>query len=149
MRRLLVIAVLVALVIPAAASAQQVVMPPPGRYQLVVASAVPGSPFLVDTTTGCVWSAIQDQENRRTAFIEVEVQNLHWSLGSQALLSQRIDSSPELNADQKRALKGELERTRCGQFSVLLSPEQAGGAAPAGGPTKAPPPPTKTPPTKR
>jgi hypothetical protein len=106
---------------------------------------VAGSPFLVDTTTGCVWSAVQDQESKRTAFVEVEVQNLHWSMASQAVLSQRIDSSTELNADQKRALKGELERTRCGQFSVLLTSDQGAGRP---GESKAPPP-TKVPPTKR
>ena len=146
MRRLMTVLTFLGFLLPAGASAQQVVMPPTGRYQLVVAAGIPGSPFLVDTTTGCVWSAIQDQESKRTAFIEVEVQNLHWSLGSQALLAQRIDGSTELNPDQKRALKGELERTRCGQFSVLLSPEQAGGGRP--GETKTPPGPTKAP-TKR
>jgi hypothetical protein len=147
MRRLAGLLALLGLVLPAAAGAQQVVMPPTGRYQLVVATGIAGSPFLVDTTTGCVWSAVQDPESKRTAFIEVEIQNLHWSLGSQAVLSQRIDGSTELSADQKRALKGELERTRCGQFSVLLAPDQ-GTARP--GESKTPPPPTKAPaPTKR
>jgi hypothetical protein len=146
MRRVLFLLACVALAMPAGASAQQAAAPPTGRYQLVVAAGIAGSPFLVDTTTGCVWSTVQDQESKRTAFIEVEVQNLHWSLASQAVLSQRIDASPELNADQKRAIKGELERTRCGQFSVLLTPEQAGAARP--GESKAPPP-AKAPPTKR
>ncbi len=144
MRRLLLLLACVALAMPAGVSAQQMVMPPTGRYQLVVAAGISGSPFLVDTTTGCIWSTVQDQESKRTAFIEVEVQNLHWSLASQAVLSQRIDASTELNADQKRAIKGQLEQTRCGQFSVLLTPEQAGAGRP--GETKGP---TKAPPTKR
>jgi len=145
MRRVLFLLACVALAVPAGASAQQAVAPPPpGRFQLVVATGIAGSPFLVDTMTGCVWSNVQDPESKRTAFIEVEVQNLHWSLASQAVLAQRIDSSTELNAEQKRTLKGELERTRCGQFSVLLTPEQAGAGRP--GETKGP---TKAPPTKR
>ena len=139
MRRLLIVLACVTLAMPAAAGAQQVVMPPTGRYQLVVAAGVPGSPFLVDSTTGCIWSAVQDQESKRTAFIEVEVQNLHWSLASQQLLGTRIDASADLNADQKRALKGELERTRCGAFSVLLTPDQPQGSAQPGQ-TKTPPP---------
>lgn len=141
MRRVLFLLACVTLAMPAAALAQQMIVPPTGRYQLVVAAGIAGSPFLVDTTTGCVWSTVQDQESKRTAFIEVEVQNLHWSLASQAVLSQRIDGTPELNADQKRALKGELERTRCGAFSVLMTPEQPGGGRPgeSKGPAKAPP----------
>lgn len=127
---------------PAAAAAQQVVVPPTGRYQLVVMPGHSASPFLLDSTTGCVWHAIQDQETKRTAFVEVEVQNLHWSMVSQQLLMARIDAVTELNADQKRALRQELERTQCGAFSVLLTQP-----APAGqpGPTKAPAP---TPPAK-
>ncbi len=144
MRQLLIGLVCFSLGIPAAASAQQMIVPPTGRYQLVVAAGIPGSPFLVDSTTGCVWSTVQDQESKRTAFIEVEVQNLHWSLASQAVLSQRIEGTAELNADQKRALKGELERTRCGSFSVLMTPEQPGAGRP--GETKGP---AKAPPTKR
>ena len=146
MRRLAGLLALLGLVLPAAAAAQQVVMPPTGRYQLVVAAGVAGSPFLVDSTTGCVWSAVQDQDSKRTAFIEVEVQNLHWSMASQQLLGTRIDAEAGLNADQKRALKGELERTRCGAFSVLLTPDQAGADRPGESKT---PPPTKAPPTKR
>ena len=148
MRRLLIVLVWVALAAPATVLAQQVVVPPTGRYQLVVVPGHAGSPFLVDTTTGCVWSGIQDPESKRTAFVEVEVQNLHWGLASQQLLASRIDAAPELNADQKRALKAELERTRCGAFSVLLTPDQAQGSAQPGQ-TKTPTPASQAPPTKR
>lgn len=154
MRRVPFLLACVALTMPAGASAQQVVAPPTGRYQLVVVPGHPAGPFLVDTATGCMWQAVQDQEGKRTAFVEAEVQNLHWNLASQAVLSQRIDASTELNADQKRAVKQELERTRCGAFSVLMVPAPAQGAAPGTGQpgeTKAPAaPPTKAPaPTKR
>ena len=128
MRRLLIFLGWAILAVPATVLAQQVVVPPTGRYQLVVVPGHAGSPFLVDTTTGCVWSGIQDPGSKRTAFVEAEVQNLHWGLASQQLLAQRIDAAPELNADQKRNLKQELERTRCGAFSVLLTPGPAQGA---------------------
>ena len=142
MRRVLFVLACLTLATPAAALAQQVVMPPTGRYQLVVVPGHAWSPFLVDTTTGCVWAAVQDQEKKGAAFVEVEVRNLHWNLASQQLLASRIDGVKELNEDQKRGLKQQLEQTRCGSFSVLLGPDQppAAGAAPPGrtpsGPTK-------------
>lgn len=121
MRRLLIF--LVFLAIPSTALAQQVVVPPTGHYQLVVVPNHPGSPFLLDTTTGCVWHLIQHQETKRSSFIEVDVENLHWSWGSgaQQLLAARIDAS-ELAAEQKRALKQELQRTGCGLSNVVLTP---------------------------
>ena len=140
MRRLLIS--LACLAIPTTALAQQVVVPPAGRYQLVVVPSTSGSPFLLDTTTGCVWQTIQNQETKRLTFIEVDVENLHWSWGSgaQQLLAARIDAS-ELAGDQKRALKQELQRTGCGLSHVVLTP----GIAPAG--TQAPEPPSGKPAT--
>ena len=139
MRRVLFLLACVALAVPAGASAQQVVVPPPGRYQLVVAAGTPGSPFLVDTTTGCVWATAVDQEGKRLAgFVEVEVENLHWKPLTVQALSQQIDASKEASADQKRAVKTELERTRCGALGIVMTPGQApGGARP--GESKAPP----------
>lgn len=144
MRRWGIIMACVTFAMPAVALAQQVVMPPSGRYQIVVSTGQVGGLFLLDTSSGCVWSAVQDPETKRPAFIEVEVQNLHWGLTSQQLLMSRIDASTELNPDQKRALKSELDRTRCGAFSVLLTPGPVPGGAPAppagpsSGPTKSP-----------
>jgi len=105
----------------------------------VVAAGTPGSPFLVDTTTGCVWATAVDQEGKRLAgFVEVEVENLHWKPLTVQALSQQIDASKEASADQKRAVKTELERTRCGALGIVMTPGQApGGARP--GESKAPP----------
>ncbi len=138
MRRLLIF--LVFLAIPSIAFAQQVVVPPTGRYQLVVVPNHSESPFLLDTTTGCVWHLIQHQETKRSSFIEVDVENLHWSWGSgaQQLLAVRIDAS-ELSAEQKRALKQELQRTGCGVSNVVLTPGMEPAAAPGAEPPGAKP----------
>lgn len=109
-----------------AQSSQQAPAPPPtGRFQLVVVTGHPGSPFLVDTTSGCVWHLIQDEKTKRSTFIEMDVENLHWSWGSgaQQLLASRVDAS-NLNDEQKRALKQDLQRTGCGLASVVLTPGQ-------------------------
>lgn len=94
-----------------------------GRYQLVVVPNHAGSPFLVDSATGCVWHLIQNQETKRSTFVEVDVENLHWSWGSgtQQLLAARVDAS-NLPEDQKRALKQEVQRTGCGLSPVVLTP---------------------------
>ena len=98
---------------------------PTGRFQLVVVSGHPGSPFMLDTTTGCVWHLIQDEKTKRSTFIEMDVENLHWSWGSgaQQLLASRVDAS-NLNDEQKRGLKQDLQRTGCGLASVVLTPGQ-------------------------
>jgi hypothetical protein len=150
MRRLLIF--LVFLAIPSTAFAQQVVVPPTGRYQLLVVPNHSGSPFLLDTTTGCIWHLIQHQETKRSSFIEVDVENLHWSWGSgaQQLLAARIDSS-ELAAEQKRALKQELQRTGCGLSNVVLTPGLAPAATPTPEPSPSKPatPPTRPGPSRR
>lgn len=104
-----------------------------GRYQLIVIPDHPGSPFLLDSATGCVWHRVQDEKTKRTTFIEVDVENLHWSYssGAQTLLAARIDAS-QIADEQKRALKQDLQKTGCGSFNVVLAPApqpQAGGAA--------------------
>ena len=54
-------------------------------------------------------------------FVEVDVENLHWSYGSgaQQLLAERIDAS-NLTDEQKTGLKGELRKTGCGLSSNLV-----------------------------
>jgi hypothetical protein len=109
-----------------------------GRYQLV-ASGNTGGPFLIDTSTGCVWHMVQNEKTRRPTFIEADVENLHWGWGSgaQQLLAAQIESlsHPE---EQKRILKQNLQKTECGQFNVTLSsegtrrPEQTPDAKPKG-----------------
>ena len=103
-----------------------------GRYQLVVVPGHPGSPFLVDTASGCLWHQVQDEKTKRTTFIEVDVENLHWSYssGAQTLLAARIDAA-QITDEQKRTLKQDLQKTGCGSFNVVLAPTaqpQAGGA---------------------
>jgi hypothetical protein len=89
-----------------------------------------GSPFLIDTATGCVWHQVQHQETKRTTFVEVDVENLHWSWGSgaQQILGSRVDGS-NLTDEQKRTLKESIQKTGCGLSNVVLTP----GPAPAAG----------------
>jgi hypothetical protein len=118
-----------------------------GRYQLVVVSGHPGSPFLLDTSTGCIWHIIRNEETKRSTFIEVDVENLHWSWGSgaQQTLAARIDGS-NLTDEQKRLLKQDLARTGCGLSNVVLTPTPGTrpatpgtGQQPPAGPQPAPP----------
>ena len=104
-----------------------------GRYQLVLVPGHPGSPFLLDSATGCMWHQVQDEKTKRTSFIEVDVENLHWSYssGAQTLLAARIDGS-QITDEQKRTLKQDLQKTGCGSFNVVLAPAsqpQTGGAS--------------------
>lgn len=114
-----------------------------GRFQLVVVPGHPGSPFLIDTMSGCLWHQIQNQDTKRTTFVEVDVENLHWGwgTGAQQLLAGRIDAA-NLTDDQKRALKDNLQRTACGLSSIVLTPGLRPGA---GSPSSQPsaPAPTK------
>lgn len=97
---------------------------PPGRYQLVTGSSNTAGPFLIDTSTGCVWHMVQNEKTKRPTFIEADVENLHWGWGSgaQQILAAQIDSLnyPE---EQKRTVKQNLQKTECGQFNVTLSSE--------------------------
>jgi hypothetical protein len=125
-----------------AGGAAQATVPPPseassspyaGRFQLVVVPGHSGSPFLLDTATGCLWHQIQHQETKRTTFVEIDVENLHWSWGSgsQQLLASRIDGAGSLNDQQKRMLKESLQKTACGLSNVVLTPGPPPGQAPA------------------
>ncbi len=116
-----------------------------GRYQLVVVAGHSGSPFLIDTTTGCMWHLILNPETKRSTFIEVDVENLHWSWGSgaQQILASRIDAST-LPDEQKRTLKQDLQKTGCGLSHVVLTP----GPAPARGAGAAPVPSQPSPPRR-
>ncbi len=125
----------------AGGSAQGTVTPPTmtsgasvGRYQLVVVPGHAASPFLLDTVTGCVWQQGQSQETKRTVFLEVDVENLHWSWGSgtQQILSSRVDTS-SFTEEQKRAWKESLQRTSCGSTNVVLTPGQLAAPAPPKG----------------
>jgi hypothetical protein len=95
-----------------------------GRFQLVSVSAgQQAGVFLVDTATGCTWQLASSPDTKRLTFVEMDVENLHWSWGSgaQQKLGQKIDES-SLSNDQKRALKQELAKTACGWTPVVLSP---------------------------
>ena len=94
-----------------------------GRYQLVVVPGHTASPFLLDTVTGCIWQQGQSQETKRTVFLEVDVENLHWSWGSgtQQILSSRVDNA-SFTEEQKRVWKESLQRTSCGSTNVVLTP---------------------------
>ena len=98
----------------------------PGRYQLVVVPTHDGSPFLLDSATGCIWHQVQDKDTKRTTFVEVDVTNLHWSWGSgaQSILTSRIDTS-SLEDKQKKLLKEGLQKTACGLSNVVLTPGPA------------------------
>lgn len=109
--------------------------PQPGRYQLVVVPGHPGSPFMLDTATGCAWHLVQDEKTKRSTFIEMDVENLHWSWGSgaQSMLAARVEAS-NLASEQKVALKQDLQKTGCGISNVVLTP---GAVAAAEEPTPA------------
>ncbi len=92
-----------------------------GRFQLVTSSNESKSLFLIDTATGCLWQRASIQEGTRSTFVEVNVENLHWSHGSgtQRILTDRIEGSA-LTEVQKRGLKEELRKMGCGLSSNLI-----------------------------
>ncbi len=102
-----------------------------GRFQLVSVSAgQQAGVFLVDTATGCTWQLGANPDTKRLTFIEMDVENLHWSWGSgaQQKLAQKIDES-RLPEDQKNLLKQELNKTACGWTPVVLTPSQPAAAS--------------------
>ena len=109
--------------------------PQAGRYQIVVVPGHPGSPFMLDTGTGCAWHLVQDEKTKRSTFIEMDVENLHWSWGSgaQSMLAARVDGSG-LTDEQKQTLKQDLQKTGCGVSHVVLTP----GTPPPPEPAQAP-----------
>lgn len=136
MRRTLVI-LLMCLALPTMAFADASALAPggaspAGRFQLFVVPGHVGNPFLVDTVSGCVWHLFHDEKAKRSTFIEVDVENLHWSWGSgaQQVLVSRVDAA-NLTDEQKRVLKQELQKTGCGLSSVVLTPGTAEASQPA------------------
>ena len=110
---------------------------PVGRFQLISVSAgQQAGVFLLDTATGCTWQLGANPDTKRLTFIEMDVENLHWSWGSgaQQKLVQKIDES-RLPEDQKTLLKQELNKTACGWTPGVLAPPSAG---PAGRPEATP-----------
>ena len=108
------------------------VAPPAGRFQLMVVPGHPANPFMIDTATGCLWHAVQDEKTKRFSFTEVDVENLHWSYasGAQTVIASRIDAA-SLPDEQKTTLKQELQKTSCGLFNVTSGPAQAQPPSPA------------------
>ncbi len=123
----------------ASASAQGTpTQPPAGRYQLVSVSAgQQAGVFLVDSATGCTWQLGRNQETNRLTFVEMDIENLHWSWGSgaQQKLAQKIDETMIPN-DQKTLLKQEVGKTACGITPVVLIPPATPPSKPETAPTK-------------
>jgi hypothetical protein len=102
-----------------------------GRFQLVsISTGQQAGVFLVDTATGCTWQLGANPDTKRLTFIEMDVENLHWSWGSgaQQKLAQKIDES-RLPEDQKNLLKQELNKTACGWTPVALTPSPPAAAS--------------------
>ncbi len=111
---------------------------PVGRFQVVSVSAgQQAGVFLLDTTSGCTWQLGRNQETNRLTFVEMDVENLHWSWGSgaQQKLAQKIDES-KLPSEQKALLKQELNRTACGWTPVVLTPPPPPPSKPEAAPSK-------------
>jgi hypothetical protein len=103
---------------------------PVGRFQLVsVSTGQQTGIFLLDTATGCTWQLGANPDTKRLTFIEMDVENLHWSWGSgaQQRLAQKIDES-RLPEEQKTLLKQELNNTACGWTPVMPPSSSAGSA---------------------
>jgi hypothetical protein len=123
--------------IPCGLVAAQSTPMPVGRFQLVaLAAGQQAGVFLLDTATGCTWQLGANPDTKRLTFIEVDVENLHWSWGSgsQQKLVEKIDES-RLPEDQKAALKQELQKTACGWTPSVAPPASTG---PAGRPEATP-----------
>jgi len=129
----------VTLMLPGIASAQTAQSQVPvGRFQLVSVSAgQQAGVFLVDTATGCTWQLGRNEETKRLSFVEMDVENLHWSWssGAQQILAQKIDQT-KLPNDQKTLLKQEVSKTACGIMPVVLTPATPPPGKPEAGPTK-------------
>jgi hypothetical protein len=95
-----------------------------GRFQLVsVSTGQQAGVFLIDTHSGCTWQLASSPETNRLSFIEMDIENLHWSWGSgaQQKLAQKVDEA-KLPEDQQRLLKQELTKTACGWSPIVLTP---------------------------
>jgi hypothetical protein len=119
-----------------------------GRFQLVSVSAgQQAGVFLIDTASGCAWQLGSNPQTKRLTFIEMDVENLHWSWGSgaQQQLGRKIDES-SLSSEQKQLLKQELQKTACGWTPIVLTPPPT---APTTTPPAAPPAKREAQPTKK
>ena len=95
-----------------------------GRFQLVSVSAgQQAGVFMIDTASGCTWQLGSNPETKRLTFIEMDIENLHWSWGSgaQQKLAGKIDES-KLPEEQRQLLKRELKKTACGWTPIVLTP---------------------------
>ena len=109
-----------------------------GRFQLVsISTGQQAGVFLVDTATGCTWQLGANPETKRLTFIEMDVENLHWSWGSgaQQKLAQKIDES-QLPEDQKNLLKQELNKTACGWTPAMPTPSPPAASKPEAAPSQ-------------
>jgi len=98
-----------------------------GRFQLVSVSAgQQAGVFLLDTITGCTWQLARNDTTKRMTFVEMDVENLHWSWGSGAQdeIAKKIDSS-KLEDEKKGLLKQELRKTACGWTPVVITPPKS------------------------
>ncbi len=95
-----------------------------GRFQLVSVSAgQQAGVFMIDTASGCTWQLGSNPETKRLTFIEMDIENLHWSWGSgaQQKLAGKIEES-KLPEEQQQLLKRELKKTACGWTPIVLTP---------------------------
>ena len=101
-----------------------------GRFQLIVVPGEAGGPYLLDTASGCLWHQVPHPETKRPTFVEIDVENLHWSWGSgaQTVLAARVEAS-KLTDEQKQVMKEGLVKTACGLSGVVLTPGPAQPAA--------------------
>ena len=123
--------VLSSLIVICGLASAQLPSVPVGRFQLVSVSAgQQAGVFLLDTATGCTWQLGTNADSKRLTFVEMDVENLHWSWGSgaQQHLAQKIDES-KLPDDQKTLLKQELHKTACGWTPMGFTPTPAGPAS--------------------
>jgi hypothetical protein len=105
-----------------------------GRFQLVsVSTGQQAGVFLIDTHSGCTWQLASSPETNRLSFIEMDIENLHWSWGSgaQQKLAQKVDEA-KLPEDQQRLLKQELTKTACGWTPIVLTPSPSTSSAKPG-----------------
>jgi hypothetical protein len=94
------------------------------RFQIdSVSTGQQAGVFLIDTASGCAWQLGSNPDTKRLTFIEMDVENLHWSWGSgaQQQLGRKIDEST-LSSEQKQLLKQELQKTACGWTPIVLTP---------------------------
>ena len=95
-----------------------------GRFQLVSVSAgQQAGVFLLDTISGCTWQLARNDNSKRMTFVEMDIENLHWSWGSgaQDAIVKKIDGA-KLDKDKKSLLKKELRKTACGWTPVVVTP---------------------------